>query len=407
MLVKIIQYLQGYLRIRVSGYSAERFLNLCSSKQIYLWGLIPWKHCYEMYISIKGFKKLKPILKKTGTKVSIVERFGLPFFLHKNRKRRIFFLGSGLCVLLIYILSLFIWDIHIEGNCKVTDESIIEFLSTTKVRHGMAKSIINCDRIAKDIRKQFDDIIWVSVSMKGTRLFIGVKENSDTIKPTVIDKEPTDIIASKSGTIIKMITRKGIPQVKQGDSVKKGDVLVTGSVEVLDDSGEVKNYQFQTSDADILAKTKIKYEEAITLTYNEKEYTGKHRNTLYLQIGNWYFSLGLQKNPYKRSEIYTATKQVRLGEHFYLPITYGIKSIREYKMKKKIYTIKDVQRLLSDQFFLYCETLESDGKEIVQRDVKIHLNKTTATAKGELKVIEDIGKHEAINIDFHKPSVIE
>lgn len=80
MLLKIIRYIKGYIRIRVIGYSAERFLNACSHKGIFLWGLKPVGGAYEMNITIKGFRQLKPIIRKTGTKVVIVRRFGLPFF---------------------------------------------------------------------------------------------------------------------------------------------------------------------------------------------------------------------------------------------------------------------------------------------------------------------------------------
>ncbi len=94
MLLKIIRYIKGYIRIRVIGYSAERFLNACSHKGIFLWGLKPVDGAYEMNITIKGFRQLKPIIRKTGTKVVIVRRFGLPFFLHKYRKRKLFFGGA-------------------------------------------------------------------------------------------------------------------------------------------------------------------------------------------------------------------------------------------------------------------------------------------------------------------------
>lgn len=116
MLNTIIRYIQGYLLIQVTGYSTERFLNLCSRKQIYLWGLEPKENSYEMFITIRGFRKLKPILKKTRTKVTILNRFGLPFFFHKYRKRKVFFFGILFCVIFIYVMSLFVWNIHIEGT---------------------------------------------------------------------------------------------------------------------------------------------------------------------------------------------------------------------------------------------------------------------------------------------------
>ena len=107
MLNTIIRYIQGYLLIQVTGYSPERFLNLCSRKQIYLWGLEPKENSYEMFITIRGFRKLKPILKKTRTKVTILNRLGLPFFFHKYRKRKVFFFGILFCVIFIYVMSLF------------------------------------------------------------------------------------------------------------------------------------------------------------------------------------------------------------------------------------------------------------------------------------------------------------
>ena len=159
MLLSMIRYIKGYVQIRVIGYSAERFLNACSHRGIYIWGLRPSNGVYEMYMSVDGFRKLKPIIKKTGTRVVVVRRFGLPFFLHRYRKRKLFFIGAFSSVALIYILSLFIWDIDIEGNLSQTDENILEFLQTKEVEHGMKKSSVDCDRIVKDMRKEYDGII--------------------------------------------------------------------------------------------------------------------------------------------------------------------------------------------------------------------------------------------------------
>lgn len=407
MLVKIMRYLKGYLRVRITGYSPERFLNLCSNKGIYLWGLTPKDNCYEMYMKIQDFRKLKSILKKTGTRISITERLGFPFFLHRNRKKKLFFAGSITCMILIYILSLFVWNIHIEGNETITDKTLLEYLETTNVRHGMPKRKLNCERIVKDIRKRFDDIIWVSVSIQGTRLMIQVKENSDTVKEIEDKEHASDIVASKKGTIISMITRKGMPQVRQGDTVKKGQLLVSGSVEVKNDAEEVINYHYQNSDADILAETKIKYKEEIPFAYKEKEYTGAKKRSIFLRIGDVYFTLGRSKNTYKKSEIATAEKQLKLNEHFYLPIVYGTRMIREYKMKEKTYTKGEVQRVLSEHFQIYCEKLQDEKKQIIENDVKIYMGKESAVAKGVLKVYEDIGKHRALDIDFQPSPVIE
>jgi len=78
-----LRYLQGYLRIRISGQAVERFINTCSYKGIKLWELSYQQSYYEMNITIKDFKKLKPVIRKTRTKVFIVKRTGFPFFLQQ------------------------------------------------------------------------------------------------------------------------------------------------------------------------------------------------------------------------------------------------------------------------------------------------------------------------------------
>ena len=129
MIVKLIQYIRGYVRIRITGYSPERFLNLCSHHQIRLWGLKPCGHAYEMYLSIKNFRKLKPILRKSNMRIKVLERRGLPFFLNRNRKRQAFFIGViQMCIRdrnIIFVTNELMKKPGIY-NCKKTDCCLLQ-----------------------------------------------------------------------------------------------------------------------------------------------------------------------------------------------------------------------------------------------------------------------------------------
>ena len=57
----------------------------------------------------------------------------------------------------------------------------MEFLEEMEVVNGMRISEVDCGRIVKDIRKEYDDIIWVSASVEGTKLIIQIKDNHDFI----------------------------------------------------------------------------------------------------------------------------------------------------------------------------------------------------------------------------------
>ncbi len=429
MIQSIIRYVHGYVKIRVEGYSPERFLNLCSHHHIYIWGLTPCGNAYEMYMSLKGFKKLRPIVRKTHTKVILADRAGLPFFLQKYRKRKLFFISFFLCIGLLYFYSSFIWDIHFEGNEKWTNETLLEFLEEKEVTPHMPKSRVDCARIVKDIRQEYDDIVWVSASIDGSRLRIQIKENEDTFREADTGgadangaegsaakdtdrsqngtgsqgasqagtdqtgeeiKTPTDLIASKDGVITSIITRTGVPQVHVGDTVVKGDILVSGRVEVKNDAGEVIGYQYQASDADIFADTQMNYEDTISTKYKKKHYEKSERRLYYIKIGSRMVSAGTLKNDYKEWEMYTKEHQIKLGENFYLPVSYGSKIVKSYTSKEKSYTKKELQEQLSENFQLFSKELKEKGIHIKENSVKIHIDQNSASAKGTIYLNERI-----------------
>ena len=113
MFEQLIWYLKGYVRIRITGYSPERFLNACRYKNIYIWDLKRVCGSYEMNLTIDGFRRLKEIVRKTGTKVCIIRRSGLPFLLHRYRKRHILLSGFLICAGLILLAE------HIAGDDTV------------------------------------------------------------------------------------------------------------------------------------------------------------------------------------------------------------------------------------------------------------------------------------------------
>lgn len=396
MLINLMKFIRGYLKIRICSlpasysFAPERFINLCSNHDILIWGLENKDSQYEMYISVKGFKKLKPILKKTNTKLKIVERHGLPFFLFKYRKRKMFFIGIAMFYIVIYTLSIFIWEIKIEGNLTRTDDIILDLLMENNVYHGMLKKEIDCEEIERILRSEYNDITWASARIQGTRLLINVQENTDT----VIEQEstaPSDIIATKDCIITNIVTRRGVPLVEKGSVVKKGDVLVRGRVDVIDDSGEVADYQYCASDADIFAKTKLEYKDSFDVSYNYKDYTGEKALRYYLKILNKKINIFNTKIGYNEYDMFTDECRLKFGENFYLPIVFGETKIREYETKTNKYTNDEAVALGNRRFQQFCENLIEKGVQIVENNVKIHIGKNSCNADGYLIIIEKTG----------------
>lgn len=399
MLLGLLKYIKGYVRIRVYGYSPERFLNLCSNHDILVWDLRNCGDAYEMYMSIKGFRQLRPIVRKTRTKVRIMKRCGLPFLLHRYRKRKMFFTGVVLCSAMIYLFSLFIWDIQFQGNSARTNQVLLECLEREKIRHGTLKKTIDCEKTEAMLRKEFDDIIWTSVEIKGTRLIVHVQESLKIQADGNQESDvPTDLCASRSGTVEKMITRSGTPLVNIGDEVSQGAVLVSGRLDIIGDNGEVVNYQYCNSDADIYIRTTYPYEDAISRTYSYRAYTGEKKKSYYVKFFSGKCSLNLAKKEKQSYEEVSQETQLHLWNHFYLPFYWGTVTRSYYEEVTKTYTKEEADKVARQRLEQFCEDLQKKGVQLIQNNVTIRVDDKNCIASGCVVAIEKTGESRPTEI---------
>ena len=147
---RLLLYLKGYYFILVSGYGTERFINLCKVKNIYLWDMQMNHNEYSMKISRDDYENLEEIVYKTGVKVDILKKYGLPF-LFKGKKNRFFYLiFLGIAIALVFISNLFVWQIEYEGNYTVTSEQLSDFLVEYDVDEGVLKSKVSFELLEKN-----------------------------------------------------------------------------------------------------------------------------------------------------------------------------------------------------------------------------------------------------------------
>lgn len=391
MFIRLMKYIKGYVRIRLEGASPERFMNLCSNRNILLWNIKEKDNTYEMHISVRGFFELAPILKKTKTKVHVMEKTGVPFVMHKYRKRKIFFLGVILCCLAVHMCSHFIWQIEIYGNCARTTDVLLDYLESENIYHGIRKEKINCEEIETMLRIKYNDIIWASAQIKGTRLVIQLKENTDITLDEKTEEMESDILSNKDAVIVKMVTRKGTPMVSERDVVKEGDVLVSGQITILDDAEEPTAYHYVAADADIYGKTIYDYNDVFPLTYEEKLYQEKDYKGYYAKVLDTCFYFGRNRTLEPKQDMATEETQLHLGENFYLPITLGEYTIRKYEVIQKKYTKEQANQVAKKRLREFCENLNEKGVEILENNVTIEVTGKECQTTGRFVLIEKLG----------------
>lgn len=390
MLIKFIKWFRGYLYVIMKGHSPERFINLCRNHNILLWDLCKEEEGYSFFISLKGFFLLRPIVRKTHTRPIIKKRIGFPFQFQRGKKRKAFGLGIILFITLIYLLSLFVWDISMEGQLEHTEEEIMKFLKEIQVYPGLQKKLIDCQNIEEAIRNKYTDIGWVSAELKGTKLHIRMVETNMPV-PYVAATQPCHIVASHDGVIVSIVTRNGTPMVKKGDPVKKGDILISGMIEIVGDGDVLLKKEPVIADGDIILETSYSYNKSFSMQYKKKNFTGEKKSIFGISLFQKKLFLQNPLNQFKKFEscdIIINEKNLKLNHSFILPFSWLKKEYQEYYVTENIYSADEAKEIALERLNLYTNQLEQENVVIQKNNVFITVNKSTCTAKGNLIVWE-------------------
>ncbi len=395
-MIELFKFFKGYLCIRVTGFSPERFMNLCSNKGILLWNIHKEQNEYYMCLSIDGFYQLRPVVRKTGTKVAIVKRCGLPFLMSGMWKRKVFITGFVLTAVFWMWTSRYIWEIDISGNFTITDDIIIEYLNDNNILIGMNKDELNIENLEKGLRKEFYEITWTSAKLEGTKLFIEIKENEKIeleSENKINQYAASDLVAAKAGKIVSIVVREGIPQVKVGQMVEAGDILVSGMIPVYQEDGTVKKYNYCNADADILIEYNMGINESFSIFYEKKNYTGREKKQYYLKVFGKTISFGKNNVNFLSYDYITDEHSLTVIPKFILPVTFGKNTYREYYIVDAKYSKEEAGKILNDKYRKLLLTLTEKGVQIIGKDVKIETNDSKWGLTGTLTVVEEAARN--------------
>ena len=292
-LLGLWNYLRGYVIIIVEGFFTEKFINICTRRQIPLWDVkVQSEKTRTMRMSIKGFKLIRSIARKAKCRVRLLKKVGLPFVFNKYRRRKAFFAGAALFFVLIFVLSSFIWSVEITGTKKLQNAELEEALTRNGIRTGMLKFKIDTDSAVTGMMLDMEQLAWISINIKGTKVKVDVRERKEV--PVVIPRHiPCDVIAAKDGIIRQVIATGGIEAVGVGDTVQRGQVLISGNIPL---KGEKAGYKLSHAMGTVSARTWYEEKVPVITSQIERLKTGKIIKDRAVILFSWKLDILHKKN---------------------------------------------------------------------------------------------------------------
>lgn len=385
---KIIRFWRGELFIKVTGAFPERFMNLCGAKNIVLQEVYKADDGFCAKMKIEDFKMLSSVARKSNCKVVLLKKYGLPFFIAQLLRKRIFVVGAIASFLLWFIATNFVWQIQTFGNVAVTDEMLRKDLKHLGIGIGTMKNDLKPNELEDYFREKYSSVTWICCKLEHSVLKIDLKEG-DNKEINLLKKKETgkNLIANCDGVVEEILVREGVPCVKNGAEVKKGDILVSGSVPIYAEDGTVRERLQVDADADILIRHEWDVKQVVPGKIVSKQYTGREKTCLSI----WWKGkklLSSRNRRYKYSDSIIEYWKDLLFVNGKLPFRIAKKQVREYQNVCIVLSEEEMERICLKKINEFTESLEEKGVQIIEKNVKIDKTEESRILNINLMVLD-------------------
>lgn len=387
-----LKWVKGYVTCTAECDSWERMMNMCRHHGILLWSVAK-KEKLSFCMYAKDFIRLVPFSSKVPLKVHIVERKGLPFLVRNWKKDWTFYSGFLFFFGILFFLSQFVWRIDFVGQSRYTKEMLQETLYDMGVWEGMFRQSLACNEIETNIRERYPEISWVSAEESDCVLKISIKEGQNITSSEKI-KTARHLVAKYDGEIKQISVNRGTALVKPGDTVKKGDVLISGIIDITNDANEVIKKEPVEAKGEVSMRVSMDFSYPIPTHYQKKVYSGNEFYVYTFHVNNHLLSV---KNPIKqfhKSSKYDILNDICVNRTIYpfsLQIRFDKTYYKEYIWEERIYTREELKEQGSRCYEELLASIESRGEEVCSHHARMKKkNETTWMLNGNVQFVSGL-----------------
>lgn len=286
--------LRGYVIIRVTGTGLESWANRVVQSGIPLWDVTrPLPDTLVARVRRSDFPRLRA-LRGRRVRYRVLDRFGLAVLLGKLWRRRGLVLGAVAFFLAFYILTSLLWFVEVEAPPGLDKQTVRQAAVRAGLYPGQRLARIDPATVERRIHMELPQVAWASLELRGTRALLRVAERPGWSEGR--DAPYGHVVADRDGVIVQMVVVRGEPVAAVGDTVTRGQMLVSG---LLSSRGEAEARDpgegeglYERAEARVLAR--VWYEEygEAPLVEVERIPTGRTERRHVLAAGPYRLAFG-------------------------------------------------------------------------------------------------------------------
>jgi similar to stage IV sporulation protein len=404
--------MRGYVEIVVEGKQIERFINMAVSRGYNLWDISqPRENVLTARVDVSVYPRLRHIARTCRCKMKISRKRGLPFTAVKMRKRKMLFAGAVIFFLALYVLSSFIWSVEVTSSRElrtITEQQVLDAAARYGIKRGALRYAIDNRKAAEALEKEFMEVSWVGIEIRGTKVIIDVVEK---IFPEEDERSrPGNIVAQKDGVIKEILVLSGEPKAAAGDTVKKGDILISGIIYPElpeereekagedtgdeDDKEQPEEPRYVSARGIVRARVWYEAKTRVPLVQHKEELTGQKQQVVVLRIGEEEVTLKNQAKGKKYKHFRTDRDIKRLSLWKYrLPVELVTTTYHQVEKVDIYLSMVEARSQAEEAAMKDISSSLPEGAEVVSRRTVItSANEKELRAKVYVETLENIAR---------------
>ena len=221
-MIRLDYFLFGYVRFKISDADVLKAVKLLKKHSV----SVKIDGSGEFCVSVFKSGRVAQLL-DTRVEFCKSEICGMGGFIYKNRKRYGVFCALIFLIALGALSSLLVWDVRIEGVEGEDAECVVRELSDCGFGVGSLWSRVDKSVLERDLLESSDTVGWVNVNRRGTVAYVRVLKKNYREKEEKNDGY-SNVVAAFDGVVEEITVKKGVAAVQVGDSVRKGELLISG-----------------------------------------------------------------------------------------------------------------------------------------------------------------------------------
>ncbi len=149
----------------------------------------------------------------------------------------------------------------------------------------------------------------------------------------------------------------------------------------------------------------MEYKDEFELVHPDKKYTGEKNNIYTVSIFGKKIYLSLFQKKFKRSDVVTTDKQMSITDNYYLPLSTGKITVREYVTNEAVYSEEEAMGIAENNLDIFIKNLQEKGIQIIEKNVTIACDEKFCRASGTIKVNRQIGDVRYIDEEANKMEI--